>query len=215
MYGAGIYVLAAMAVSATVVAALQLTINIKGSSTQSIDIAISVFQYLNAMTAFVDLIFDVIEFGLDKLGILNSEIRRKLESAKSIVSAVLNVTVMIATTVAAIVATAFAGGSTAPLIAMSVASLISSILTLVNGVFEIIKGVKALKAADIQYRLDMLRNVIESMKSFLQVVQDNINAIIEHMQMVIDNINSNWVSTTEMIKNIGETNVGIARAIGI
>lgn len=157
-----------------------------------------------------------------RAGDLTSEVRNKLVLAKSITNMVINAVVaiagIIATIAASVAGAAFTGGLSLSGVAaalMMAVNLISSVLTIVNGAFEIAKGVKALKAADIKFVIDMLRNVLEQLKGFMTQIQNDINAIIQHMQGIIENIGNNWTQASELIKSLGETSVNVARSISI
>lgn len=170
----------------------------------------NIAKYVNPVNALLDSIFDCIELGMMNAG-ASEESLGKLDMAREIVKAV--------AMVALIIAAPFAGGGASmanlPNIMKSAASIMSGITQAFNGAYAYLEGKKKKEVADIQYEIDVARSIVEALRSFLQSVQDSIEAIIDHMKSVIESMNFNWSTAAEMVKSMGDTNVGIARSIGI
>lgn len=214
--------MAAAAVGSSIAMAIIAIIeSAKGGANSALTKAKEIISSMSIVSNFFDAIFDTLDHVLERAGV-SEKARAKLTFAKQIFMAVLTVAVIIASIIAMIMgsaaATGASGGAASPTVLAAIEGTIAAITaisSIISGCFTIVNGVRALRAAETKYDIDKLKNVIEAIKDHIQAVQEDINAVIEHMQGIIQNMNSNWETASNLIKNIGDTNIGIARAVSI
>ncbi len=215
-------VLALLAVgSSLAMAIIAIVESAKGGANSTMLRAKEIISSMSIISNFLEGIFDVLDFALERAGVSEKH-RNRVAFAKQIFMAVLTVAVIVGTMIAALTgsaaATGFSGGAASPTIAAAIEYIVAAIpaiLAIISGAFTIDNARRALRAADTKYDIDKLRNVIETIKDYIQTVQEDIDAVIEHMQSIVENMSSNWETAANLIKNIGDTNIGIARSVSI
>lgn len=203
----------ALGIAAAVLQAIAKGMELKGKSSKFLDWALMLANDLQPLNLVLDATFDTIKEAAKALG-ANEKQLEIIDKVKKYVSMAANIIAAVVLSVVIAVASAVTGGAALALL-MAVVGIIEGALQMANGIFDILLGVKKLKAAKIQKEIDQIQTVISSSRAFTKMVQDEIDNIIAHMQSILQDMNSNWTNASEMLKTLKEADVTIAYSIGI
>ncbi|MDR1232883.1 MAG: hypothetical protein LBJ75_01290, partial [Puniceicoccales bacterium] len=115
--------------------------------------------------------------------------------------------------VAGIALTVVTGGGGAPAAAMAIAGALAAIVQLVCAVLEYKQAEKELNLAQSRFVLNKLLALVEQMKMNLEVVSQDIDALIEMFSSSMSNVREQYEKASRILKEYNDTKQMIAQNI--